>query len=88
MASFHSRSLTQRKDNCLEFEETTISMQKGGDSITYACEDCGFLFYRAGEVKRCPSCEKKHIRSATGEETQRLQILLERGKPTLREEEE
>ncbi|MEG6523836.1 hypothetical protein [Desulfotomaculum sp. 1211_IL3151] len=56
--------------------------------MTYACEDCGFLFYRAGEVRECPSCEKNHIRSATKEETQRLQTLLERGKPTLPVEEE
>ncbi|GAB6181183.1 hypothetical protein JCM14036_25020 [Desulfotomaculum defluvii] len=56
--------------------------------MTYACEDCGFLFYRAGEVEECPSCEKNHIRSATKEETQRLQTLLEQGKPTLFKEEQ
>lgn len=55
--------------------------------MTYACEDCGFLFCRAGEVKECPSCEKNHIRSATEEETQRLQTLLEQGKSTLFKEE-
>ncbi|MDO7786750.1 hypothetical protein [Desulforamulus aquiferis] len=56
--------------------------------MTYACKDCGFLFYRVGEVKECPSCEKNHIRSATQEETQRLQTLLARGKPTLLVEED
>ncbi len=56
--------------------------------MIYACEDCGFLFCRAGEVNECPSCEKNHVRSATGEETGRLQTLLERGKPVLRVEEE
>jgi len=55
--------------------------------MTYACQDCGFLFCRVGEVKECPSCEKNHIRSATKEETQRVQKLLEQGKPTLFEEE-
>ena len=55
--------------------------------MTYACEDCGFLFYRAGEVKECPSCEKNNIRSATEEEAQRLQKLLEQGKPILRDKE-
>ncbi|ADL06031.1 hypothetical protein [Lacrimispora saccharolytica] len=51
--------------------------------MTYACEDCGFLFYRAGEVKECPSCEKPHIRSATEEEIGRLEKLLEQGKTSL-----
>lgn len=45
--------------------------------MTYACEDCGFLFCRAGEVKECPSCEKNNIRLATEEETESLQKLLE-----------
>ena len=48
--------------------------------MTYACEDCGFLFYRVGAVKECPSCEKPHIRPATKEEADRLQKLLEQGK--------
>ncbi len=56
--------------------------------MTYACEDCGFLFCRVGAVKECPSCEKPHIRPATEEETGRLEKLLEQGKPTLRIEEE
>ena len=56
--------------------------------MTYACEDCGFLFCRVGEVKECPSCEKNNIRSATEEETGRLQKLLEQGNPTLRIKEE
>lgn len=55
--------------------------------MTYACEDCSFLFCRTGEVKECPSCEKNNIRSATKEETQMVQKLLGQGKPTLFEEE-
>lgn len=40
--------------------------------MNYACEDCGFLFFRMGEVQECPFCEERHIRPATGEETLRL----------------
>ena len=56
--------------------------------MTYACEDCGFLFCRAGEVRECPSCEKNNIRLATGEETGRLEKFLEQGKTILRIKEE
>lgn len=56
--------------------------------MTYACEDCGFLFCRVGAVKECPSCEKNHIRPATGEETGRLENLLERGTLKLQIKEE
>ncbi|NLG93223.1 MAG: hypothetical protein GX485_06685 [Clostridiales bacterium] len=45
--------------------------------MTYVCADCGFLFYRAGEIENCPACEKSNIRSATEEEAQKLQELLE-----------
>jgi predicted RNA-binding Zn-ribbon protein involved in translation (DUF1610 family) len=47
--------------------------------MIYICENCGFLFCRMGEVKECPSCEKKEIRSATGEEISQLEKLLEQG---------
>ena len=50
--------------------------------MTYACEDCGFLFCRTGAVEECPFCEKNHIRSATKEEAGRLQKLLEQEKPS------
>jgi len=56
--------------------------------MTYACEDCGFLFCRVGAVKECPSCEKNHIRPATEEETGRLGKLLEQGKSNLHIKEE
>jgi hypothetical protein len=36
----------------------------------------------------CPSCEGMHIRSVTGEETKKLQALLEQEKITLRVMEE
>jgi hypothetical protein len=52
--------------------------------MTYACEDCGFLFCRVGAVKECPSCEKPHIRPATEEEADRLQKLLEHGNTSSR----
>lgn len=48
--------------------------------MIYACEDCGFLFNRLGEIKECPFCEEKHIRPAIEEETLRLQELMEQGK--------
>ena len=56
--------------------------------MTYTCEDCGFLFCRVGAVKECPSCEKSHIRSATEEEADRLQKLLEQGNTNLQIKEE
>ncbi|MPM41476.1 hypothetical protein SDC9_88131 [bioreactor metagenome] len=54
--------------------------------MTYTCEDCGFLFRRAGAITVCPSCEKSRIRSATEEEAQRLQTLLEQEKTALLKE--
>lgn len=45
--------------------------------MVYICENCGFIFNRLGEIEECPTCEAKHIRSATEEETLRLQELLE-----------
>ncbi len=48
--------------------------------MTYVCENCGFLFYRAGEVKECPSCNVIVVRPATKEEIKRLQKLLLQGK--------
>lgn len=56
--------------------------------MTYACEDCGFLFCRVGAVKECPACEKPHIRPATEEETGRLGKILEQGKSNLHIKEE
>ncbi len=56
--------------------------------MTYACEDCGFLFYRAGAVKDCPSCNKAHIRPTTCEETRRLQELLKQRLAAFRVREE
>ena len=44
--------------------------------MIYACEDCGFLFQRVSDVRECPSCEGKHIRPATVEESKALQNHL------------
>ena len=52
--------------------------------MTYACEDCGFLFCRVGAIKECPFCEKPNIRPATEEEIGMLEKLLEQGKPSLK----
>lgn len=56
--------------------------------MTYICEDCGFLFCRTGEATECPFCEKNNIRSATNEESQGLQKILEQRNSTLQIEEE
>lgn len=55
--------------------------------MTYACEDCGFLFCRVRAVEECPACEKNHIRCATEEEAERLRELLEQSMSTQRVEE-
>lgn len=47
--------------------------------MIYTCEDCGFLFYRLGEIMECPFCEEKHIRPASIEESHSLLELLGRG---------
>lgn len=44
--------------------------------MIYCCEDCGFLFRRVGEVQECPSCEGRHLRSATQTEAETLRSLL------------
>lgn len=46
--------------------------------MTYYCVDCGFLFFRTGEVRECPLCEGHRFRLATGEEEERLQDLLKK----------
>jgi uncharacterized Zn finger protein (UPF0148 family) len=55
--------------------------------VIYACEDCGFLFFRVNEARECPSCEKTNIRLANPEEIQRLQKLLEERDKALSKEE-
>lgn len=46
--------------------------------MTYACEDCGFVFSRVSDVKKCPSCEGNHIRAASETEQDTLQACLKR----------
>ncbi len=48
--------------------------------MIYACEECGFLFYRVGEVKECPACEKNRLRPANKEEIRQLQSFLNQPK--------
>ena len=43
--------------------------------MTYACNDCGFLFYRAGAVDACPSCESTSIREATDAEREKYEEI-------------
>ena len=54
--------------------------------MVYYCEDCGFLFQRAGEVWKCPFCEGPRFRSATEEETERLRFLLMKKNLTSKED--
>lgn len=51
--------------------------------MIYACEDCGFIFYRVSEICECPFCEKSHIRPATREESDQIQPLLKPQKRTI-----
>lgn len=44
--------------------------------MTYACDDCGFLFSRILAVSECPLCGGTHVRPATGEEDQTLHTNL------------
>lgn len=44
--------------------------------MTYCCDSCGFLFFRTGEIRRCPSCDGYRIRPATAEEAEQLQHFL------------
>jgi len=51
--------------------------------MTYCCDICGFLFFRTGEIRKCPSCDGYRIRPATAEEAAQLQqLLLEKTKKT------
>lgn len=48
---------------------------KEEDQMTYICEDCGFVFYGAGEICECPYCGKRRIRPAAGEVNEQLQFI-------------
>ena len=51
--------------------------------MVYTCDECSFLFYRAGEVKNCPCCEQENIRTATKEEIGRMKDILKQGKENI-----
>ena len=51
------------------------------EPMTYICEDCGFVFYGAGEIKECPYCGKQHIRVPAEQEISQLKPFLERQNP-------
>lgn len=55
--------------------------------MIYCCEDCGFLFRRAGKILECPRCEREHIRPAAPEEAKRLLSLLKQDLPDRKKEE-
>jgi rubrerythrin len=48
---------------------------KEEDQMTYICEDCGFVFYGAGEIHECPYCGKPRIRPAAEEVNEQLQFI-------------
>jgi DNA-directed RNA polymerase subunit RPC12/RpoP len=50
---------------------------KEEDQMAYICEDCGFVFYGAGEIRECPYCGKQRIRVLAEEEISPLQPFLE-----------
>lgn len=50
---------------------------RGGDYVTYCCKNCGFLFGRLSQAKRCPICESTAIQSATPEEESRFHVVRE-----------
>jgi len=54
---------------------------KEEEPMTYICEDCGFVFYGAGEIKECPYCGKQHIRVPAEQEISQLKPFLERQNP-------
>lgn len=45
--------------------------------MTYYCEDCGFVFYGAGEIKECPYCGMQRIYPSSREEISQIRPLLE-----------
>lgn len=50
---------------------------KEEEPMRYICEDCGFVFYGAGEISECPYCGKQRIRVLAEEEISPLQPFLE-----------
>lgn len=46
--------------------------------MTYACDDCGFLFFRIAEVRECPLCGGARVRPATEEEKKALNTNLKK----------
>lgn len=40
--------------------------------MTYICGDCGFVFCRTGEIRECPYCGEKRIRTAAEAEDEKM----------------
>lgn len=51
---------------------------RGGDYVTYCCKNCGFLFGRLSQAKRCPICESTAVQPATQEEESHFHAVRER----------
>jgi rubrerythrin len=56
--------------------ESTIE-DKVEEPVIYTCEDCGFLFYGAGEIRECPYCGGQRVHASTREQTETLQLFLQ-----------
>lgn len=46
------------------------------EPVIYTCEDCGFLFYGAGEIRECPYCGKQRIQASSAEDVEALSTCL------------
>ncbi|MEG2232231.1 MAG: hypothetical protein RRX92_09450 [Lachnospiraceae bacterium] len=56
--------------------------------MVYACETCGLVFCRVGDIIQCPFCEKANLRPATEQEKQQLAQLIKKTKVHNRLEQE
>lgn len=43
--------------------------------MTYYCEDCGFVFYGAGDIKECPYCGMHRINASSREEINQIRTF-------------
>ena len=59
-------------------EDTGGSKEK--DPVIYICEECGFVFYGAGEIRECPYCGKQRVHDSSGEDVETLRPFLEQQK--------
>ena len=66
------QDLSRKRNDVFHAKES-----KEEDPVIYICEDCGFVFYGAGEISECPYCGKQRIHDPSGEEVETLRPFLE-----------